>query len=279
MMVDYHIHPNFSPDAQGRIVDYCERARAIGIEEICFTTHYEPDPVRAEIERVIVKGEARAVDSDWVEAYLQEIERAQKDFPELKIRAGIEIGYEMGLEGKIADFLSKNRFDFVLGAVHCLDHISITSKEELDEFRSQLQPMGSEFVARRYFEFVRAMAGSGLFDCVAHIDIWRKYILSEMGEGFVQAIGEFIEPMVNALARSGTGLEINTSALRRGDDEPYPCKVIIKMAVQAGIRTFTVGSDCHRVSDLGEGIKVAQQILSKYGLKPCRFNKRKKVLR
>ncbi len=276
-MVDYHIHPDFSPDAQGSIADYCKRALAIGVSELCFTTHYEPDPVRADIERVIVKGEARTIESNWVEAYIKEVERCEKDFPELRILVGIEVGYEMGLEGRIADFLSNNRFDFVLGAVHCLDHVSITSKEELAEFRSRLKPLGSEFVARRYFEYVRAAAGSGLFDCLAHLDIWRKYILPELGADFVQAIGQFIEPMVNALASSKTGLEINTAALRRGEGEPYPSKEIIALAVRAGIRTFSIGSDCHRVSDLGCGVKTAEEMLFQFGLKPARFQKRQRL--
>ncbi|MEO0067995.1 MAG: histidinol-phosphatase HisJ family protein [candidate division WOR-3 bacterium] len=277
MLFDYHIHPDFSPDAQGSITDYCRQGLAIGVKELCFTTHYEPDPVRAEIERVVVKGQARAVDSDWVEDYFQEIERAQKEFPELKIRAGIEIGYEMGLEGRIADFLSQNRFDFVLGAVHCLDHISITSKGEIDEFRFQLKPRGSEFIAKRYFEYVRAAAGSGLFDCLAHLDIWRKCILPEMGAGFLDAIGQFIEPMVSAIAHSRTGLEINTSAFRRGDDEPYPQEEIVRLAVQRGVRTFTIGSDCHRVSDLGSGIKRGMEVLLKLGLEPARFQNRQMI--
>jgi len=190
------------------------------------------------------------------------------------IRIGVEVGYEMGLEGKIADFLDQHRFDFVLGAVHCLDHIAITSKEELDDFRNQLKPRGSEYLARRYFEYVRAAAGCGLFDCLAHLDIWRKYIYPEMREEFIMAIKQLVKSMIEAIVKTPTGIEINTSALRRGEEQPYPSEEIITQAVNMGLKVFTIGSDAHQIDDLGVGLDRAERILSKLGLQPARFKAR-----
>lgn len=276
-MLDYHIHPDFSPDAQGSIEQFCGRAVAIGMQEICFTTHYEPDPVRAGIERIIVQGNPVAVDSDWPERYLEEIEQCRRRFPELTIVSGVEIGYELGLEGKIANFLSRYRFDFVLGAIHCLDHVAITSRKELDDFQMFLKPLGAEYLARRYFEYVRAAAGSRLFDCLAHLDIWRKYISSEIGAEFEPAIQTWITPMLEAIVQSSVGLEINTSALRRGDSEPYPAAAIVSQAVKLGVRVFTIGSDAHRPEELGEGTVRAYQLLKSFGIKPARFRDRQLI--
>jgi len=275
-VVDYHIHPDFSSDAQGRITDYCRYALQIGIKELCFTTHYEPDPARAEIERVIVAGQAISVDSDWVSIYLEEIENARQEFSELTIGAGVEVGYEIGLEGKIADFLNRYRFDYVLGAVHCLDHIAITSNHELIDFRKHLRPRGPEFIAQRYFDYVRAAAGSKLFDCLAHLDIWRKYIVPEIGTQFLTYIEPKIDLMLECIAQSGTGLEINCSALRRGEQEPYPKSKIIARAIKLGVTAFTIGSDAHRVEDLGNGVEQGLQILASFGLAPTRFKNRQR---
>ena len=46
-MTDYHVHSDYSQDAEGSIFDYCRRARELGLEEICLTPHFEIDPVRA----------------------------------------------------------------------------------------------------------------------------------------------------------------------------------------------------------------------------------------
>jgi len=277
-LIDYHIHPDYSHDASDSVVDYCWCALNKGIEEICFTTHYDPDPVRANIERVVVKGVEQPMNYDWAGTYLQEINEARTQFPQLRIRAGIEIGYEMGLEGRIADFVSRNRFDFVLGAVHCLDHIAITSRSELNEFRMYLKTKGVDFIAQRYFDYVRAAAQSQLFDCIAHLDIWRKYILLEMGEEFDRAITKFVPLMIEAIVQAGVGLEINTASLRRGDNEPYPIRKIIAQAVEAGINTFTIGSDAHCAGDLGSGVQEAIRILKRFGLNPARFENRRKIL-
>ncbi len=273
-MIDYHIHPNFSPDASGSIIEYCQQALKVGIKELCFTTHYEPDPLRAGIEYVVVGGKRMPVDSDWVKDYFAEIASCQEHFPELEIKAGIEIGYEMGLEGKIADFLARANFDFVLGAVHCLDHIAITAGKEMDEFRKELMVRGADYIARRYFEYIRGAANSRLFDAIAHLDIWRKYLLKELGEQFAKKVEEMVEMMIGEIARAGVGLEINTAPLRQGSTETYPPKHIIQQAFKMGIRTFTVGSDAHQPQFLGMGIKQAIQILLELGLTPARFKNR-----
>lgn len=275
-MIDYHIHPDYSSDAQGKIADFCQSALKCDIKELCFTTHYEPDPIRAEIEQVIVAGQPMSVDSAWVNFYLNEIDEARSAFPELTIRAGVEIGYEMGMEGKIADFLGRYQFDYVLGAIHCLDHIAITSAQELTEFREWLKPRGAGFIAQRYFDYVRAAVGSKLFDCLAHLDIWRKYILPEVGDVFLAEIEYKIKPMLEHIAQSGTGLEINSSALRRGEKEPYPESKIIAQAIAVGIDLFTVGSDAHRAADLGKGIDKVMKTLSQFGLAPARFKNRQR---
>ena len=276
-MTDYHVHPDFSQDAAGSMVEYCGRARQIGLDELCFTTHCEPDPMRTESEYVRVAGMHRSVDSDWCDSYFREIERCRRDFPDLIVLAGVEVGYELGLEGVIHDFLARYPFDFVLGAVHCLDHVAITSGAELDRFKIEYHHHGAEYVAGRYFEYIRAAAGSGLFDCLAHLDVYRKYIQPLYDEQFDRAVELLLAPTLEHIARSGTGLEVNSSALRRGMAEPYPAERIVRMARQAGVEVFTVGSDAHAVKDLGVGLDRVEALLGRAGIRPARFRDRKRV--
>lgn len=273
-MTDYHIHPEFSHDAEGSLLDYCRRSVELGIEEICFTTHYEPDPTRFDREFVRVAGRRARPDSDWAVAYFRQIEECRRQFPNLVVLAGVEVGYEMGIDAAIADMLGRYPFDYVLGAVHLIDHVAITSSHELADFRCLLAVRGAEYVARRYFEYVRAVAESGLFDCLAHFDIWRRYVQPEMGAEFERAIAGYVRPMLEVTARLGLGLEVNTGGLRKGGGELYPSRAIIEQAAALGIRVFTTGSDAHRPADTGFGISAAEQILAELGLKPARFRRR-----
>jgi len=273
-MVDYHVHPDFSHDAQGSIEEFCGRAVEVGLKEVCFTTHYEPDPARAVIEHVRVNGVMQPVDSDWPSAYLEAIRAARTRFPNLVVLAGVEVGYDPGLVGIISDFLGRHQFDYVLGAVHSLDSICLTAGGELEQFKSELLPQGPEQIAAHYFRNVRSAAGSRLFDCLAHLDIYRKYIQSLFDGRFTQTADSLLPSVLNFVAESGTGIEVNTSALRRGNAEPYPEKRILKQARDAGVRVFTIGSDAHRPADLGKDLEIAVQILSDLGIEPARFRNR-----
>lgn len=275
-MIDYHVHPDYSPDASGTLAEYCAAAAAAGLTEVCFTTHYEPDPARAEVEWVRVRGERRPVSSDWVRDYMADIAECRTEFAPLIVLAGVEVGYEPGLEGAVSDFLDRNPFDFVLGAIHCLDHVSITAGNELDRFRREYAHHGAGFVAARYSEFVRAAAGSQLFNCIAHLDIYRKYIRELFNEDFDRTIDESLDATLRFIAASGTGIEVNSSALRRGSDEPYPSVGILRRAVAAGVRTFTTGSDAHRPADVGRDIETVTGILAGFGAVPARFRARRR---
>jgi histidinol-phosphatase (PHP family) len=276
-MVDYHVHPDFSHDAEGSVADFCARAVEIGLGEICFTTHYEPDPARSSVEYVRVNGRMQPVDSDWSDAYFAAINAARTRFPDLVVLAGVEVGYDPGLVGTISDFLGRHEFDYVLGAVHSLDHICLTSKDELESFKSEFLPQGPERIVEHYFHDLRSAAGSQLFDCLSHLDIYRKYIQPLFDSRFTQAADSLLPSVLEFVAESGTGLEVNTSALRRGNAEPYPEKRILKLAKDAGIQVFTIGSDAHRPADLGKDLDAAMQTLGDLGVTPARFRSRKFV--
>ena len=274
-MVDYHIHPDFSHDAQGSIEEYCTRAVQMGLGEICFTTHYEPDPARTDIEHVRVNGVVQPVASDWADAYFAALSATASKFKGLVVLAGVEVGYEPGLEGVISDFLNRYPFDYVLGSVHCLDHIAITAGDELERFKSELMPLGPERFVDSYFRNIRAAAGTQLFDCLGHLDIYRKYVQPLFDSRFTRAVESLLPSVLKFVAESGTGIEVNSSALRRGNPEPYPDAHILRMARDSGVRVFTVGSDAHRPADLGKGLESAVQALHGLGAQPARFRRRR----
>lgn len=274
-MIDYHIHPDFSQDAQGSMEEYCRRALELGLEEICFTTHHECDPVRRDREFVRVGEERMTTDSEWPVAYFAEINRVRRQFPGLVIKAGVEVGYEMGVEGIVSDFLAAYPFDFVLGAVHLIDHIALTSGGEVETFQAAFGHRPAEYVIGRYFDYVRAAAGSGLFDCLAHLDIYRKYVQPMYGPEFSDSAARQMDSTLEFIARSKVGLEVNTSALRRGDSEPYPALSVLHRARDAGITVFTIGSDAHKPQDLGTGLDKATRFLSDLGIVPARFVRRR----
>lgn len=260
-MVDYHVHPYYSLDAQGTIRDYCKKAEEIGIKKIGFTPHLELDPQRKEIDDKVRLGDRIvSMKSGWIDVYLRDIEKAREEFPELAIKAGIEVGYTEESKEEIERILPNYRFDYIMGAIHCLDHISITSKNEyMDYFKKN----SKEKYCQDYFELLQKTVKTDLFECIAHFDVYKKYGLSYYGEGLILAAEPYIEPTFELMREKGVKLEINTSGLRREVKDIYPEESLLKKARDMDVRVLSIGSDAHRVKHLGAGIREGLRIAEK----------------
>lgn len=274
-MIDYHIHPGFSIDAAAHsIEDYCRQAVEIGLEEICFTPHYEFDPLRKEIDWwVRYNGRVMSIEEDWLPYYIQEVRQAAERYAScgLKVKAGLEIGFDLGLEERIARVVEAHPFDFIIGSVHCVDHVAISSASESTPFYAARELSD---VAELYFATLLRAVNSGLFDVVGHLDIYRRYGYKAYGEAVFTAHRPYIGEILKAMADKGIGLEVNTSSSRHNQGEFYPSREILAAARDAGVKIFTVGSDAHRVSELGQGAASGISLLTELGLRATTFTRR-----
>ncbi len=273
---DYHVHPNYSIDAcrSATIADYCHRALELGLEEICFTTHIEFGQIGGGNDKVVFyQGKPWSIfDLEWLDGYLAEIRQAQKEFAKLKVKAGAEIGYHRKYEDVIAQIVGQYPFDYVLGAIHCLEGYSIASKDE-----SPLYFAGRNLAAvrREYFNLLEEAVKSGLFDAVAHLDIYCRYGVRHFGEQISTIHRGAVEPVLKEMARRGMALEINTSSLSRGLKEFHPSREIVALAVKSGLRIFTVGSDAHKPDELGRRLDEALALLKEFNVVPHVFSQHK----
>jgi len=269
-LADYHVHPGFSIDAEASsIEDYCRAALARGLAEICFTPHYEVDPVRAARDwRVrLSDGIFPMDDPAWLDVFFGEITAARAGFAPLglTVRAGLEVGFERGLEAAVSRVTEAYPFDLVLGAVHCLDHVAISSSRECGDYFGRHAP---QEMARSYFAALHDAVRSGLFDVMAHLDLYRRHGFRFYGETVDTLYQGLVEPVLAAMAGRGVGLEVNTSSLAGGGDQFYPSDQVLRLARESGVRVYTLGSDAHRVADLGRGLESAALRLKGLGLAP-----------
>jgi len=278
-MRDYHVHPGYSIDAEPSGIDeYCRKAIDIGLSEICFTTHLEVDPQRKHLDWFvrIAQGIVPMDDLTWLDVYFQDIEDARRKWPAhgLKVRAGIEVGYDLGQEKAIERVVRGYPFDFVMGSIHCLEHLAISSKKE-----SRLYFPGRQMLTGvgEYFRLLSEAVSSGLFDCIGHLDLYRRHGRHYWGPEISRAHEEFAEPVLKTIAARGMSLEVNTSGLRRGLKDFHPSKDILELAVDSGVRLFTLGSDAHRLAELGMGLDSALELLAGYGIEPVSYLLRQPV--
>jgi histidinol-phosphatase (PHP family) len=254
---DYHVHPNYSKDATGSIEDYCKKALELGLEEICFTTHYDSDPYRKEIDPFMrVEGKLVPLTKDFVRRYIEDIREADDKYhPQgLAVKAGLEIDYAPHLEKQLREDLADFDLDYRLGSVHCLDHIAITASSEAEQyFKSK---SGQQMVSE-YYQILKQALESELFDVMAHLDIYKKYGLGFYGREILVAHRGLVEPVLKLMKEREVAVEVNTGVLRKGYQEFSPGKEILKAALDMGVQVSALGSDAHRVEDLGKGIQEA----------------------
>ena len=265
---DFHIHPDYSIDARGSIIQYCRRAVEIGLKSICFTTHYDVNPRRTELDGYWHYHNSRARISDkLIGIYLDEIETALTNFPsaKLQIYRGLEVDYFPGVEREIERLKANFPFDFLIGSVHCLDDIAISDKREAPAYfnRKTLTQMTTD-----YFALLKMAAESPGLDAIGHLDYYIRYYREYYGADADRIDIEQFDPIFDVLKRLNRGFEINTSPFRYGLNNFHPNKKIIERAVNSGVKISSIGSDSHKPEKLALGVNEAYEFLNRIDIIP-----------
>ena len=275
--VNYHIHStgsdgNFSPR------QVIEKSIKAGIKYICFTDHYNY-PKKLKDFNV-------AKTSHKIE-YSNEILNLKEEFKEsIDISFGMEFDFLDKFEDYTKKEISKREYDFVMGSVHVvLDGDNFLSvpwePSHIGEWKNFIKIFGSEENAiRSYYEQVRKLVKSGLFDCVGHFDLIKNYYPGDWKTIEEQRwYKKIVLDILDQIKKKGLCIEINTSGWNRLVKEQYPSEWIIKEMRKKDI-PITIGNDFHGKHQnpideyLNEGIKIAKKMGYKNVLI---FHKRKPI--
>jgi len=256
-LADYHVHPDFSFDAVGTLEEYCEAARAKGISEICFTSHYDTNPTLSEGTRQIrVDGKMLPTTIENFGHYVKAVRKVGEESP-MVVRCGVEVGYYPGCEEEIAALFKTYDFDYKLGALHEVGDFNICNPKH---FESRRKDLPLDTLLDRYFKLIDKMVESRLFGCIAHLDMYKWYGLKYYGDGILTAHRGKVEPILEKMAEYNIGYELNTAAVRKGHAEHYPSMDIINMARSIGARIVAIGSDAHKPEEVGYDFDTALAI-------------------
>jgi histidinol-phosphatase (PHP family) len=261
-MIDYHIHTAHSIDASGTISAYCEQAIELGLEEICITNHCELDPHRND-SFIKFDGVREPFSRNSLLRLREEILEAAERYKQrgLTVKFGIEVGYYKGIESKLHEMLRGIDLDFVIGAIHCLDHICIDSSRECAIYFDQHD---AHQLIKNYYRAVEDLIKSGMFDSLAHIDVYKKYGRDHYGNDIYEHSPGLMSSVFRMIKDNHIALEINTAGMRFMN-EFYPAPALMKIAREQDVQMITIGSDSHRPGDLGKDLSLAIKYLKSYG--------------
>ncbi|VVB67015.1 phosphatase YcdX [Candidatus Norongarragalina meridionalis] len=264
-MFDYHFHSDYSQDGHGTMRDYCVAAKKKKLKEICVTNHFcFYDGVHMNyFDGPATYGLFRGTMDDMMEEY----EETHDEFPFLRI--GLEFDYRRDVERDVERVLKEYPLDYSLGSVHLLGNMCITSRKKLPLY---LAEHTLEETYANYFAEVAKAAETGLFDCLAHLDVIRRYSppfdFPEWRESAVRAL--------EAAKENKIALELNTNP--KGLAEGLTPLPWLREAKALGFDSLVFGSDSHKPEDVGNVIADGMALAKKEGFKNAlSFTKRKQT--
>lgn len=244
MTGDYHLHTPYCRHADGPLEAYAEQALARGLAEICFAPHVPlPEFPRG-------ASDLRMEDAD-VEAYFGDVERLRRACSGITILAGLEADYYPGYEPYLGRLLESWPFDFVLMSVHFV-------REWPGEnwlFRYDFPHKSRRQIYGEYFAAVKDGIRTGLYDCLAHLDLVKR-----PGAPVMATNAEDVEETLELAAARGMSLEVNCGGLRKPIGETYPSPGVLALATRKGL-PLVMGSDAHEPAQVASGFAAAAEVL------------------
>jgi histidinol-phosphatase (PHP family) len=171
----------------------------------------------------------------------------------------VEITYERGYEQDIRDHLQRHQYDLTIGSIH--PGIDSPFKRS----RTAVFAGSDANVTAPYFDEVLGAVESGLFDILGHADYVRKYVYPHIDTDRFEAAPELYEPFLQALVKTGTALEINSSGWRQRTGVCYPLPQAVARYKEIGGRYIVTGSDSHEPDWFALNFDRARALLLEHG--------------
>ncbi len=252
-MKEYHSHTFRCKHAVGDASDYARFAYDHGYETLGISDHTPlPDiPVSQEIR----------MDISELDDYVQAIETAQESFPGLKIIKGMECEYVKQHQSFYTDELrGRHGLRYLILAQHIF-----RSNGEWVFFWKGLKGIRE---LKAYTDSLIAGIGSGLFDFIAHPDIFGAFYIPWDAEAIACS-----RAILSAAKEAGMPVEINTHGYRKkkidtpgGLRDPYPLEPFWELASTYDLPVI-VSSDAHKPEDLGAKTDEAAKLIRRYNLR------------
>jgi len=260
MPADYHTHTPLCKHATGTPEAYVDAAVAAGLEELGIADHAPQTPEPFDDWRMSV-GDLPLY-FDWI-ARACEHARGR-----IAVRAGLECDWIPGNSSWIAELAGAYDWDYLIGSVHYLDGWDFDNPQWLGRWAGT----DIDDLWARYWSAYAEMAGSGLFDILAHPDLVKKFAYLPSGD-----LTRFYEPAIDAIAASGAAIEINTAGWHKPCREAYPSPGFLRLAAQAGI-PLVISSDAHAPVEVARDFPRAADLAREAGFTgTVRFDKRRRA--
>jgi histidinol-phosphatase (PHP family) len=200
-------------------------------------------------------------------AYFSEARRLQREYADrLEIFVGFETEATAGSFDLAQTLAGEHRPDYLVGGVHHVDDIPIDYDEQ-NYGRAVQSAGGIDQLYCRFFDLQFDLIQRIKPAVVAHFDLIRIYDRDYRERLEVPEVHRRIIRNLERIAQYDLILDFNVAALRKGADEPYLSRKILKQALTMGI-SVVPADDAHGVDTVGACIDDGIAILEELGVTP-----------
>lgn len=274
-LIDCHTHTQFSMDSEADINAMIKKAKELNLAAYAITDHCECNCWYPKEHYENTELFDYFNYKDDFEASLSAVTELKEKYSDFNLICGTELGQPLA-DLEIAEkCIADSRLDFVISSVHQI-------KDEKDFFYINYYHMSTAEInnlLERYFSEVYELCKWGKFDVLGHLTYCLRYMKIRNGiTPNMKLFDEIIAESLRTLADKGKGIEINTSGIRQGFGTTFPSLKYIKLFREFGGKIISIGSDAHKVRDLGANIVEGTELAKAAGFSEiCYFKKRQPV--
>jgi len=252
MPADYHTHTPLCMHADGEPEAFIDQAIKQGLTEYGISDHAPHK-----------KPDGSEPFDDWrmlssqIPEYLEWITRAREYADDrIPVRSGLECDWLPYSESWIEELRGMHEWDYLIGSVHYLG-----SDWDFDnpKWLGKWSEIDVKDVWKKYWDTYTEMADSGLFQLLGHPDLIKKFGYRPEGD-----LSRYYEPVIDAIATSGSLIELNTAGWHKQCAEQYPHVEFLDLANQAGVG-IVISSDAHHPNEVARDFTKAIEIAKTAG--------------
>jgi len=241
MRIDLHNHTIRCNHAKGSMDTYIERAIKLGIDIYGFSEHAPMD-----------FDSYYRLDFNKMNVYENDVLNLKEKYKnDIKIILGYEVDY---LKGHMDERVLTSNVDYLIGSVHFLGEWGFDHPDYINEYKNR----NINQIWQEYFDAIEAMAKTGYFNIVGHLDLIKIFNFMPTKD-----IRNIATNALKAIKKSNMVLELNSAGLRKPCKEIYPSLSLLEMAYELDI-PITFSSDAHAIGQVGyryeESIALAKKV-------------------
>ncbi len=248
--IDFHIHSDYSADSRIKLAELIPHSISLGYDAIAITEHLDLLPHEVTIFGI-----------PPLQKYLARINQLRIEYPQIKIIFGIEVGDFQKVKEYAETILNKVKFDLILGSVHFVDdHINVAIPMKAPLSKTQVT---------EYYEQNLCLVETCDINVLGHLGVYKRYYTDIPDESYCHAL---IKQILEVIIKRGIALELNFSAYRRTYQNLHPDPAYLELYKQLGGKLITIGSDSHKLEQIGDYYHKAKEAVEQYGFTQLPIN-------